>query len=95
MALTAAAQTGVSLGTFAWALGWRDVAAARTMAFTTLIFGELFRSFASRSARRTFWEVGPLTNVPLVAVVASSRALLCGLVPVTIIELAKLARRRT
>src|SRR5207244_1041689 len=28
VALTAAAQTGVSLGTFAWALGWRDVAAA-------------------------------------------------------------------
>jgi P-type Ca2+ transporter type 2C len=86
-----------------------------------LVFGELFRAFAARSTTRLFWEVGPLTNLSLLAVVVVSvlvqigiqhmpetravfeieampigdcaLSLIVALVPVTVIELGKLARR--
>jgi len=116
---TSALQTGVVLATFVWALRARDVTAARNFAFTVLVFGELFRSFASRSTTKVFWQVGALTNLGLLAVVAASAcaqiaiyqlhvtarlvglrglsiaecgaALVIGLIPVTVIEVAKLA----
>ena len=94
---------------------------ARSLAFAVLVFVQLFRSFASRSTTRVFWQVGAFSNLVLVAVVIASlaaqlaihglpltRALfdiaaltpldaaLClalGLVPVTVVELAKLVRR--
>ena len=114
-------QAVVALSVFAWALANRDVTTARTLAFATLVFGELFRAFAARSTTRLIGEVGVFTNVRLVAVVLVSAALqfaihffpaardlfgvstlsvrhavlaMClGLIPVTVIELAKLARR--
>jgi Ca2+-transporting ATPase len=117
---TGALQTGVVLCTFVWALHEHDLVVARNLAFTTLVFGELFRSFASRSTRKVFWQVGALTNLVLLGVVAASvvaqlailqlpvterlvgirglssaecvLALLIGLVPVTVIEVAKLLR---
>lgn len=120
--LTGGLQTAVTLGTFVWALQARDVAEARTLAFTVLVFGELFRAFASRSTTRVFWQVGAFSNLILLAVVTASVALqlvilylpwteqlfhisrisaadciMClviGLVPVTLIELAKLVRAR-
>jgi Ca2+-transporting ATPase len=119
--VTGALQAVVTLGVFGWALRTRDVLEARNLAFTTLVFGELFRAFASRSPRRLFWEVGPFTNLRLLAVVAGSvlvqlgihhipaledlfgitdlpltdcaLTLLLGLLPVTLVELAKLLRR--
>ncbi len=106
---------------FAWALQNRGVDEARTLAFAVIVFAELFRSFAARSATRLFWEVGVFTNPRLLGVVVLSVvlqfgihqipatraffqigalsvvdcgfALLVGLVPVTIIELAKVIRR--
>ena len=33
-------------------------AEARNLAFSTLVFGELFRAFAARSPTQLFWEVG-------------------------------------
>jgi len=122
---TGALQTAVTLGAFVWALHARDLPEARNLAFTVLVFGELFRSFASRSTTRVFWKTNPFSNVILVAVVTASvtvqlaihhlpwteslfqigtisivdcvACLVVGLVPMTVIELAKVfreARRR-
>jgi Ca2+-transporting ATPase len=121
IAVNGALQCGTALLVFSGALrAGLELGAARTLAFTTLTFGELFRAFAARSATRIFWRVGALTNVRLLAVVVasvavqiavgvapSSRAVLhlwpltmaqwsltfvLGLLPVTVLELAKLAR---
>jgi Ca2+-transporting ATPase len=97
------------------------LAEARNLAFTTLVFGELFRSFASRSTTKLFWEVGPFTNLRLLGIVVISGlvqigvhhvpglkalfdirdlsvwdcglSIVLGLIPVTALELTKLARR--
>jgi Ca2+-transporting ATPase len=123
---TAVATTGllegsVVLATFWWALRTRGAAEARTLAFGTLVFCELFRSFAARSRTRLFWELGAFTNLRLLVVVAVSiagqlalhhlpglraffqlellgtqatvTALGLGLIPVTVLELAKLLGR--
>jgi len=72
--LTGLLQGSVTLGVFIWALGTRDLAEARNLAFSTLVFGEVFRSLSSRSTTRLFWEVGAFTNLRLVAVVMVSVA---------------------
>ncbi len=118
---TGALQAAVTLSVFIWALRTRDLGEARNLAFTTLVFGELFRSFASRSATKVFWEVGAFTNLRLLGVVVVSAmvqigihhipalealfqirdlpvgdcalTLLFGLIPVTALEVTKLARR--
>lgn len=120
------AETGlleavVVLSVFVWVLGDQGLAAARNMAFTTLVFGELFRAFAARSPTKIFWEVGAFSNMRLLGVVLFSAvlqlalpyvpltqeifgllplplydvvlAVVLGLVPVTVLELAKLFRR--
>lgn len=43
---------------------------ARNLAFTTIVFSQLFRSFAARSQSKLFWEVGALSNLWLLAVVS-------------------------
>jgi Ca2+-transporting ATPase len=114
-------QASVTLGVFVWALQARDLVEARNLAFSVLVFGELFRAFAARSTTRLFWEVGAFTNLRLLGVVVLSvvlqigihhipaaqeifeigalsaadcaLTLLIALCPVTVIELAKLARR--
>lgn len=65
-------EASVTFGAFVWALESRDLSAARNLAFSVLVFAELFRSFAARSTTRTFWEVGALTNAPLLGVVVVS-----------------------
>jgi P-type Ca2+ transporter type 2C len=69
VALTAVTQTAVTLGVFAWALANLDETEARNLAFSVLVFGELFRAFAARSARRVFWQVGALGNLMLLGIV--------------------------
>jgi Ca2+-transporting ATPase len=114
---------GTTFAAFLWSLAHRSLAEARTLAFSTLVFGQIFMSLAFRSRHKVLWEVGPFTNLRLVAVAVVSvglqvglllvpaarrlfqlasvsladgaSALLVGLVPVTLIELAKLARRAT
>lgn len=121
VALTAALQIAVTLAAFAWVLSTSGLEAARSAAFAVLVFGELWRAFAARSATRLFWEVGAFTNLRLLAVVALSSVvqlllhhlpatqrlfalhpldlrtallvILLALVPVTVLELRKLARR--
>ena len=118
---TASLQAACTLAVFAWALDHRTIEEARNLAFSTLVFGELFRAFAARSDRLIFWRVGAFTNVRLLAVVVLSAmmqlaihhipatqqffsigaislndcllSLGVGLIPVTILELAKLVRR--
>jgi Ca2+-transporting ATPase len=70
-----ALQTVVTLSVYIWALEARGLVEARDLAFTTLVFGELLRSFAARSPDRLFWEVGASTNMRLLAVVAATVAL--------------------
>ena len=65
-------QAAMTLGVFVWALRARDLSEARNLAFSVLVFGELFRAFAARSTTRVFWEVGAFTNVRLLAVVLFS-----------------------
>jgi Ca2+-transporting ATPase len=112
----------VTLGVFAWALVARDLDEARSLAFMTLVFAELFRAFAARSPTKVFWQTGVFGNVVLIGVVFASVllqlaichmqwtrtlfqlaepspghtaiGLVLGLVPVTVLELAKLAARR-
>jgi P-type Ca2+ transporter type 2C len=65
-------QATVTLAVFIWALNARDLTAARNLAFSVLVFGELFRAFAARSTTRVFWEVGVFTNLRLLGVVTFS-----------------------
>jgi Ca2+-transporting ATPase len=113
---------GTTMLAFLWALAHGGVDEARTFAFSTLVFGQVFMALAFRSHSKVLWEVGPFTNVRLLAVVAISillqlglllipatqrvfqlktlspwkeaGALLWGLAPISLIELAKLVRRR-
>jgi Ca2+-transporting ATPase len=79
IAWTGVLQAAVTLGVFVWALRERDVGEARNLAFTTLVFGELFRSFASRSPTKLFWEVGAFTNLRLLGVVVGSALIQIGI----------------
>jgi P-type Ca2+ transporter type 2C len=65
----------VTLGVFVWALNERDLAEARNLAFSVLVFGELFRAFAARSTTRVLWEVGVFSNLRLLGVVLASTLL--------------------
>jgi P-type Ca2+ transporter type 2C len=69
----------VVLATYGWVLRSDGVEAARTAAFTTLVFSELLRAMAARSPSQLFWEVGPFTNLKLLAVVAGSIVFQIGL----------------
>jgi Ca2+-transporting ATPase len=67
-------SAGVALTAFAWHLD-AGIAEARTAAFSVLVFDELLRAFPARSATRTVWEIGMLSNLRLLAIVAASAAL--------------------
>jgi Ca2+-transporting ATPase len=69
IAMTGLLDAAVALGAFAWALTNRDLAEARSLAFSVLVFTELLRAFAARSRTLVFWEVGPLSNLKLLGVV--------------------------
>jgi Ca2+-transporting ATPase len=53
----------------------KDVTRARTVAFTTIVFFELFLVFAMRSPRQTLWSIGLFTNKNLILAVLASMAL--------------------
>ncbi len=52
-----------------------DSIRARTVAFTTIVFFELFLVFAMRSPRQTIWQIGLFTNTKLIVAVLASMAL--------------------
>lgn len=66
---------GVSFGVFLWALQHGTVETARSLAFTSLVFCELLKSFAFRSQNKPFWRLSFLSNPQLPLVVAASFAL--------------------
>ena len=72
-------QAAATLGVFLWALSARDLIEARNLAFSVLVFGELFRAFAARSTTRVFWEVGAFTNLRLLGVVVFSALVQLGI----------------
>ncbi len=72
-------QAVATLAVFVWALNARDLVEARNLAFSVLVFGELFRAFAARSTTRVFWEVGAFTNIRLLGVVVFSVLLQLGI----------------
>jgi Ca2+-transporting ATPase len=72
-------QAAATLSVFVWALSARDLTEARNLAFSVLVFGELFRAFAARSTTRVFWEVGAFTNLRLLGVVVFSVLLQLGI----------------
>lgn len=72
-------QGAVTLAVFLWALEARGLDEARNLAFTTLVFGELFRAFGARSARKLIWEIGLFTNMRLLVIVVLSAALQIGI----------------
>ncbi|WNG51458.1 cation-translocating P-type ATPase [Archangium minus] len=73
--LMGALEVAVVMGVFVWTDPVEHVERARALAFSTLVFAELMRAFAARSATRIFWEVGPLTNRLLLGVVLFSAGL--------------------
>jgi len=77
--VTGLLQAAATLAVFAWVLNSRSLTEARNLAFTVLVFGELFRAFAARSTTLTFWEVGAFTNLRLVGVVVISVLVQLGL----------------
>jgi Ca2+-transporting ATPase len=79
IASTGVLQAVATLSVFVWALNSRDLVEARNLAFSVLVFGELFRAFAARSTTRLFWEVGAFTNVRLLGVVVVSVLLQLGI----------------
>jgi P-type Ca2+ transporter type 2C len=65
-------EATVVLAAFAWAAARAPLAEARTFAFTTLVFSELLRVFGARSSVRLYWQVGVLSNLHVIWVVAVS-----------------------
>jgi Ca2+-transporting ATPase len=68
----AALHAVVALGAFAWGLREGGVDLARTLAFSTLVFGVLLRAFAARNPDKLLWEVGWSRNGVLLGVVIVS-----------------------
>ncbi len=74
--VVAAILTVGTLGIFAWELAdGSDPTRTQTVAFTTIVFFELFLVFAIRSPRQTVWQVGFFTNKKLIYAVLISMAL--------------------
>lgn len=72
IAFAGAVQAICTLAVFMWALEARGLDEARNLAFSVLIFGELFRAFSARDPDRLVWEFGLLSNSRLFLVVLTS-----------------------
>jgi Ca2+-transporting ATPase len=73
--LTGFLTAAVSLAVFLWARGSHSLEQARSYAFATLVFAELFRSLGARSESKPIWKLDPRGNLGLLAVVGLSMAL--------------------
>ncbi len=69
----------VTLSVFRYELTSDTLDHARTVAFSTLVFAQVFNAFGARSFTRTFLEVGSFTNLRLIAVVLGTALLQVGL----------------
>ena len=68
-------HAAVAMAAFWWGMHRGGLELARTLAFATLVFGVLLRSFAARNPDKLLWEVGWSRNLSLLVVVVIS----CGL----------------
>jgi Ca2+-transporting ATPase len=119
--LTGLILAGTVFAVFAWTLSHGGIHLARSLSFTTLVFGHTIMALAFRNPSKTLWELGLFTNRRLLLVIAGSGliqllivlsrvgqglfqltnaslqadavAALLGLVPVSVLEAIKLARR--
>lgn len=72
MALTGLLTAGVAFAVYYYSLQTQTVEAARTHAFTVLVFAELLRSFGARSETKPVWRISLFTNLNLLLVVGAS-----------------------
>jgi Ca2+-transporting ATPase len=70
--LAGGTTAAVAFAAFVWALRTESAEAARSIAFTALVFCELFKSFSFRSEAKPLWKLRRFTNVQLASVVAAS-----------------------
>ncbi|MGZ3789997.1 MAG: cation-translocating P-type ATPase [Bacteriovorax sp.] len=71
MAFVGTITSVFTLALYTYCLKFENELIARTYAFSFLVFAELFRSFASRSEQKTFFEMGVRSNIyHLIAVIA-------------------------
>jgi len=86
--IIAAILTVGTLGVFVLELSEHsgDVVRARSVAFTTIVFFELFLVFSIRSPRETLWKIGVLTNKKLLIAVGVSAALQIAVIQIPYLE---------
>jgi len=72
IAWVATMQAVIALFAFGWGMRHGDLQLARTLAFSTLVFGVLLRAFSSRNDDKLLWEVGWARNLLLLFVVLVS-----------------------
>src|SRR2546426_536885 len=86
--IIAAILTVGTLGVFVLELSEHsgDVVRARSVAFTTIVFFELFLVFSIRSPRETLWKIGVLTNKKLLIAVGVSAALQIAVIQLPFLE---------
>jgi len=75
MAITGFLTAAVAFAVYLFVLKNSTPAAARTSAFTVLVFAELLRAFGARSETKPVWRISLFTNRNLVIVIAISAAL--------------------
>jgi Ca2+-transporting ATPase len=63
------------LALYYYFLNHTDETYARSLAFTALVFSQLFRGFGARSRQRIFWQLGVFSNLWLLAVTLVTAAL--------------------
>lgn len=72
MLTTGLLTAGVAFAVYYYALKSSSVAEARSQAFATLVFAELFRAFGARSETKPVWRIALLSNRSLMFVAAVS-----------------------
>ena len=63
MVLAGIVTSVLTMAVYIYCLKHENEITARTYAFSFLVFAELFRSFASRSEQKTFFQVGYRSNI--------------------------------
>jgi P-type Ca2+ transporter type 2C len=86
VALLGTLVAAVTLTAFMLARANDTLEHARTVAFSTLVFAQLFNAFGARSFTRTFLQVGSFTNLRLVGAVAGTALLQLGLLALPITQ---------
>jgi Ca2+-transporting ATPase len=59
----------ITLAVFRWALPRAGLDEARTLAFSTLVFGQVFLAVGFRHREKVLWALGVFTNLRLAAIV--------------------------